>query len=139
MSLEERMEALASALVKREERHAGDLARAREKADELYAQLDSAVERFNGVIAGTAPGLQLAVNGPRLDEKHAHSVQLDLERGRHRALVIVKSKAEVILVGPFKAGKAEGPCQTFAFSAKDELDAALGDFLERFAEEATNP
>jgi len=51
----------------------------------------------------------------------------------------VKSKAEVTLVGPYRAGKAEGPCRTFPFSAADELDDALGDFLERFLEEATAP
>ncbi len=135
MSLEERMEALATAIVAREERHAEDLTRAQDKAKELHARVSGAVERFNGAVAQNAPGLQLRVNAPRLDDKHAHAVQFDLERGRHRAIVTVKSKAEVTLVGPFKAGKPEGPCRTFPFAATEDLDDALGDFLERFVEE----
>ena len=61
--------------------------------------------------------------------------------------ITVKSKGEVTLVGPFRAGKNEGPCQSFAFEvggtsgAQDdgELESALGDFLERFLEEAAAP
>ena len=133
------MEELARGILAREERHEEDLARAREKAAALHARVVAAVDRFNGAIAAEAPGLQLTVNPPRLDDKHAHAVQFDLERGRHRAIVTVKSKAEVTLVGPFKAGKAEGPCRTFPFAENEALHDALGDFLERFVEEATTP
>ena len=139
MSLDERIDAIAAGIVAREARHADDLSRARAKADELHAVVAAAIDRFNAAIADAAPGLRVDVLPPRLDEKHAHCVQFDLARGRHRGLVIVKSKAEVILVGPFKTGKNEGPCRTFPFSAADELNDALGDFLERFLEEATNP
>jgi hypothetical protein len=45
----------------------------------------------------------------------------------------------VTLVGPFRTGKPEGPCKTFPWDAREELDAALGDFLERFLEEAATP
>lgn len=62
-----------------------------------------------------------------------------LSRARHRAVVTVKSKGEVTLVGPFRAGKNEGPCRSFPFAEEAELDAALGDFLERFLEEAVAP
>jgi hypothetical protein len=133
------MEALAAIVVAREKRHADELASAREKADALHHRVAEAVQRFNDLVAAEAPGLSVGVSAPRLDDKHAHAIQFDLERGRHRAIVTVKSKAEVTLVGPYRAGKAEGPCRTFPFSAADELDDALGDFLERFLEEATAP
>jgi hypothetical protein len=133
------MEALAAAVVAREQRHAQSLASARDKAQALHERVGESVRRFNAVVATEAPGLQVDVSPPRLDDKHAHAVQFDLARGRHRAIVTVKSKAEVTLVGPFRAGKSEGPCRTFPFSASDDLDDALGDFLERFLEEATAP
>jgi hypothetical protein len=68
----------------------------------------------------------------RPDDKHVRAIEFDLSRGRHRAVVTVKSRGEVTLVGPFHAGKAEGPCKTFPFTAEAELRNALGDFLERF-------
>jgi hypothetical protein len=76
---------------------------------------------------------------PRPDDKHLRSVQFDLRRGRHQAIVTVKSRGEVTLVGPFHAGKSEGPCKTFPFDAEVEIEKALGDFLERFLEEAATP
>ena len=49
-------------------------------------------------------------------------------------IVTVKSKGEVTLVGPFKAGKQEGPCRSIALDddpAIDEsLSLVLGEFLE---------
>jgi hypothetical protein len=51
----------------------------------------------------------------------------------------VKARGEVTLVGPFHAGKTEGPCKTFPFAAEAELQKALGDFLERFLAEAATP
>ena len=79
------------------------------------------------------------MSAPRLDDKHVHAVEFNLSRGRHRAIVTTKSKGEITLVGPFKAGKNEGPCRTFPFSEDEELKDALGDFIERFLEEATAP
>jgi hypothetical protein len=43
------------------------------------------------------------------------------------------------LVGPFHAGKTEGPCLTFPLDADGDLRAALASFLERFLEEAAAP
>ena len=51
----------------------------------------------------------------------------------------VKSRGEITLVGPFHAGKTEGPCKSFPYGADDELRAALGDFLEEFLTEAATP
>ncbi|MDX1648477.1 MAG: hypothetical protein R3263_01360, partial [Myxococcota bacterium] len=66
-------------------------------------------------------------------------VEFALSRGRMRAIVTLKSRGEVTLVGPFKAGGKEGPCRSFPFDAGEELDAALGGFLEAFLREAATP
>ena len=66
-------------------------------------------------------------------------MQFALRRGRHAAIVTVKSRGEVTLVGPFRQGKDEGPCKTFALDATHEIDAALGDFLASFLQEAAAP
>lgn len=139
MSLEERMEKLAEGIARREAAHAEELERARAKADLLRAKVAAAISHFNRVVGERVPHLRVDVTPPRIDDKHLHSFEFDLERGRHRAIVIVKSKGEVTLVGPFRTGKNEGPCRSFPFGADAELEDALGDFLERFLEEAAAP
>ena len=139
MSLNDRMEALARHVVGREARHADDLARARDCANSLHAKVSDAVSAFNQVIAEGVTDFEVGVTPPRIDDKHLHAIEFDLERGRHRAIVTVKSKGEVTLVGPFRAGKSEGPCRSFPFAEEAELEDALGDFLERFLEEASAP
>lgn len=139
MSLNERMKALAQDVVIREARHADDMLRAAEKLDTLHAAVASAIEAFNSEVGDSVPHLRIEVSDPRIDDKHLHAHEFELVRGRHRALVIAKSKAEITLVGPFKTGKNEGPCRTFPFGAEGDLDDALADFLERFLEEATAP
>ena len=143
MGLRDRVEALARELAQRETRHVADLERARDTAAALHREVASAVEGFNGVLGEAVPEFEVVVSKPRADDKHLHAVQFDLERGRHRAIVTVKSKGEVTLVGPFRSGKTEGPCRSFAIPTSDaaeaELEDALGDFLERFLEEAAAP
>ena len=51
----------------------------------------------------------------------------------------MKSRGEVTLVGPFRQGKDEGPCKTFPLGATPEIEAALGDFLAAFLQEAAAP
>jgi hypothetical protein len=138
-ALSDRMEELARAVGKREAAHSGDLLRARQKAEELHAQVESAIRRFNQVVAESAPHMSIDLMPPRVDDKHLHSIEFDLRRGRHRAIVTIKSKGEVTLVGPFREGKNEGPCRSFLFGEEAELDGALGDFLERFIEDAATP
>jgi hypothetical protein len=53
--------------------------------------------------------------------------------------VTVKARGEVTLVGPFHAGKVEGPCRSFPIGSDAEIETALADFLERFLEEAATP
>lgn len=139
MSLDERMEAIAREVARREAAHADSIARARAKAEDLHGRVESAIARFNAAVRESVPHLEIRVTPPRTDDKHLHAVEFDLERGRHRAVVTAKSKGEVTLVGPFRAGKNEGPCRSFPFDAEAEIEAALADFLERFLEAAASP
>lgn len=139
MDLNDRIEAIARDVAKREEAHADAIGRARAKAEELHRAVDGAIERFNATVGERVPYLRVEVSPPRIDDKHLHAVEFELLRGRHRGVVTVKSKGEVTLVGPFRTGKQEGPCRSFPFDANDDIEAAMGDFLERFLEEAAAP
>jgi hypothetical protein len=139
VDLNDRIQAIAQDVVKREAAHAEAVARARKKAEELHAQVDTAIKDFNETLRKSLPDFRVEVSAPRIDDKHVHAVEFDLERGRHRAVITVKSKGEVTLVGPFHAGKKEGPCRSFPVDAVEDIDDALGDFLARFLEEAASP
>lgn len=139
MNLNDRLEAIAHELAKREASHSEAIGRARLKADELHRRVDTAIGLFNQALADSVPYLRIEVSSPRIDEKHLHAVEFDLARGRHRAVITVKSKGEVTLVGPFRSGKKEGPCRSFPVDADEEIEDALGDFLENFLQEAASP
>ncbi len=135
-----RLEALGRSLAQREAAHREGLEQARERAEQLRDQVSRVLERFNRAAAAAgAPHLQVEVSPVRVDDKHVRSVEFELERGRHKAIVLAKSKGEVTLVGPFRTGKVEGPCLSFPFDAEEELSQALAGFLERFVEEAATP
>jgi hypothetical protein len=138
--LGERLEALGRQLAAREAPHRDDLARARAFAEKLRDRVAEAVARFQraAALAG-APQLGATVSETRPDDKHVRAVQFDLVRGRHRALVTVKARGEVTLVGPFHAGKDEGPCRSFPIESAAEIEDALAGFLERFLEDAATP
>ena len=138
--LGERLEALGRELGAREAAFREDLARARSVADKLRDRIEEGLGRFQRAAAAAgAPHLHAAVSEPRIDDKHVRAVQLDVSRGRHRAIVTVKARGEVTLVGPFQAGKAEGPCRTFPIDSEAEIDSALASFLESFLEQAATP
>jgi hypothetical protein len=138
--LAERLAALGRSLGEREAAERDALQAARGRAETLHARVEAALARFHAAAARAgAPHLSIELAAPRLDDKHVRAVQFDLRRGRTAAIVTVKSRGEITLVGPFRAGKAEGPCRSFPFDADDELCAGLGDFLARFLEEAVAP
>ena len=139
MNLNDRIDAIAHDVAKRESTHLEAVAEARRKAEELHGEVDSAMQRFNQTVAQSVPYLRVEVSQPRIDDKHLHAVEFNLERGRHRAVITVKSKGVVTLVGPFRTGKKEGPCLSFPDDADAEIADALSDFLARFLEEATSP
>jgi hypothetical protein len=138
--LGERLEALGRQLAAREAPHRDELARARAFAEKLRDRVADAVARFQRAAAAAgAPQLGATVSETRPDDKHVRAVQFDLARGRHRALVTVKARGEVTLVGPFHAGKEEGPCRSFPVENTAEIEDALAGFLERFLEDAATP
>ncbi len=135
-----RLEEVGRRIGAREAPHGEALQAARDVAEGLRRTVCQAVEGFHtGAGDAGAPHLRVAVGEARLDDKHARAVQFEIARGRCRAIVTVKSRGQVTLVGPFWHGKPEGPCQSFAIDAPDEIGAALGDFLEAFLEEASSP
>lgn len=127
-------------LGEREAVHADGLGDARACVEKLRSRVEAALDGFHEAAAGAgAPHLRVSLGEIRVDDKHLRSVQFDLCRGRHRAIVTAKSRGDVTLVGPFRAGKQEGPCLTFPMDAEQEIESALGDFLERFLEQAATP
>ncbi len=139
-SLPERLAGVGERIGTREAEHAEALGVARAKAESLHGLVATALEAFHAAAAKVGSShLEVGLSAPRLDDKHVRSVEFDVTRGRTRAIVTVKARGEVTLVGPFKAGQSEGPCRSFPWDASPEIEAALGDFLERFLEEAAAP
>lgn len=140
MGLGDRLEELGRKLGEREAAHAAPLELARQRAEELRVEIADALARFR-LAASRAGASQLepGVSSVRVDDKHVRAFEIELSRGRHRAIVTVKSRGEVTLVGPFRAGKTEGPCRSFPLEASDEFEHALQDFVSSFVEEASTP
>ncbi len=135
-----RLDALGLTLGAREAAHAEDLDVAHRQIEALRVGVAEALERFHAAAARAgAPHLRIELSDVRTDDKHLRSVEFNLTRGRHKAVVTAKSRGEVTLVGPFQIGKTEGPCQSFAFAEQAKLASALGDFLEAFLEQAASP
>jgi hypothetical protein len=138
--LEQRLEDLGREIGEREAAHSAALEAAGQRAGELRADVSAAIDRFNDAVAKAgAPQMRVIVSDVRADDKHVRSFEFEVYRGRHRAIVTVKSRAEVTLVGPFRSGKVEGPCRSFPLEGSAEFDRALVDFLGAFVEEAATP
>jgi ABC-type transport system involved in cytochrome bd biosynthesis fused ATPase/permease subunit len=140
LGLAERLEEMGRALGEREAAHSSALDVARAKAEELHALVAPALERFHAAAAASgAPHLRISLSEPQIDEKHLRAVEFELRRGKHVAIVTVKSRGDLTLVGPFRVGKAEGPCRSFPIDAADEIESALTEFIGSFLEEAATP
>jgi hypothetical protein len=134
------MAQLGKALGEREAEHRDAVVEAWRRAGTLRLEVGSALEAFAKAAAHAgSPQLAVQLGDVRTDDKHLRAVQFDLARGRNRAVITVKSRGDITLVGPFHAGKTEGPCKSFPYGAEDELRTALGDFLEKFLTEAAHP
>jgi len=140
LDLGDRFGRLGRSLGEREAAHVQDLAAARACLEKVRAGVAAALADFHAAArAAGAPHLEIRLGEVHTDDKHLRAVEFDVQRGRHRAIVTAKSRGEVTLVGPFHRGKTEGPCRTFPIAAERELSDALGDFLEKFLEEAAAP
>ena len=139
-ALDERLQALGRRLGQREASHRQGLDEARAFAEKLRTRVEAALERFHQAAAEAgAPHLHTRLGDIRIDDKHLRAVEFDLSRGRHRAIVTVKTRGQVTFVGPFRSGKNEGPCRSFTLDAAREIEDALGLFLEEFLEQAATP
>jgi hypothetical protein len=138
--LRARLAAAGRVLGEREAAFKPVLAEARKRCEALHAVVGDAIAAFHASAGGAgAPHLRVDVGPVRLDEKHVRAIEFEVRRGRHVGIVIVKSRGDVTLVGPFRTGKDEGPCRTFPWDAETDIRKALGDFLEKFLEEAATP
>lgn len=140
MSLANQLKEQGQKLGEREAGHRIAIERVAERSREIYARVREGLDGFHaGCSAAGAEQLVVELSEPRIDDKHLHSVQFDLARGRHRLIVTVKTKGKVTLVGPFKTGKQEGPCRSIALDDDAEIDLALAEVLNVFIEEAFTP
>ena len=138
--LRTRLSAAGGLLGAREATHRAALEDAQKRCEALRALVIDGIETFHTAAADAgAPHLRIEVTPVRLDDKHVRAIAFEVRRGRHAGVVTVKSRGEVTLVGPFRSGKTEGPCRTFPWDARDDIDQSLGDFLLRFLEEAATP
>ena len=138
--LARRLEALGTRLGEREAAHRRGLHEARARAEKLRTEVETALDRFHRAVAEAgAPHLRVTLSEIQVDDKHLRAVEFNLRRGSIKSVVTIKAQGKTTLVGPFRIGKTERPCASFAFDADRELDDALGDFLERFLEEASTP
>jgi hypothetical protein len=118
-------------------RQQGELPRwlqaARAGAEELRRQaqqcVDAFVRRANALGAAQLGSVSVSAVVP--DEKHVDCVQFSVERGRSALLCVAIANAEggkVRLVGPFKRGRAEGPCGDYPLQGP-EVEAGLEERL----------
>jgi len=135
--LEERLATLGKQIGAREAVEQKSIDAARVRIEALREWVSRGVEAFHAAVTEAgSPHLRVELSPIRLDDKRVRAFEFELIRGRQRGIVVAKSRGEVTLVGPFKKGKTEGPCRSFPFEAADEIDNALGDFVEAFLEEA---
>ena len=138
--LVERLTQLGQQLGQREAEHRDAIDTARHCAASLRERVELALDHFHRAASEAgAPHLRASVSDLRTDDKHLRAVEFELTRGRYRAIITAKSRGEVTLVGPFRAGKTEGPCLSFPFDATAEIEEALASFLARFLEDAATP
>jgi len=111
----------------------------RDAARELRELAFEAVEAFRERAAEIgAPYLgNLEVSPVEPDEKHVDCVQFRITRGRVELLcvAIAQGPGKVRLVGPFKRGKEEGPCQDAPLRGPAVVKA-LEDGIEQLMREA---
>lgn len=135
-----RLAALGRRLGEREAAFAPALREAERRAQDLHRRVSDALEAFQIQYAQSgAMSFDVTLSAPRLDDKHVRSVELELRRGRHVAIIVVSGRGDVTLVGPFHAGKNEGPCQRVPWDDRPELEAAIAGLLERYLEQAATP
>ena len=106
--------------------------RARDLAARLHGEATAAVARFAAAAreAG-APHLDLITISPvEPDDKSIRAFQFKVRRGRFEAIVVCKDRGEVMLVGPFRRGDDEGPCNPIHLEEGQDAQRRIGEDLE---------
>ncbi len=121
---------LARELAQRGRAVAASLSEARSSAERLRALAERAVSAFRD--AARAEGAEhlchIAVSPVEPDHKHVDCVQFGVARGRWEILCVAKASGRITLVGPFKRGHAEKPCDDFPLR-RPELERGLQERL----------
>ena len=111
---------------------------ARRVAEDLRARLERALDAFAGAAAAAgSPHLRglLEVGPVEPDDKSVRAFQIRIERGRHEAVVVSKDRGEIMLVGPYRRGEEQGPCNPVTLAGESLADdQGLDDALESFLE-----
>jgi hypothetical protein len=124
----ERFEALASELARRHAELPAQLARVRPSAQALREQAVAAVSAFTSRARalGAEHLTDVRVSPVIPDQKHVNGLQFSVERGRHVLLCVALANPDggkARLVGPFRNGKAEGPCAEHPLGSPELEDA----------------
>jgi hypothetical protein len=122
---------LAAELAARDKELPAQLALASEAGERLRAVARSAVDAFRAEARrlGAEHLAHVEVGPLEPDEKHVDCLQLRIERGRWRALCVVKAAGTVTLVGPFKRGGPEKPCSAQPLVG-EQVERAVEDLVE---------
>ncbi len=142
MTPDDGLEDLARRIAAREAGRGDRRAAARDMADRLHADVTACARRFaRAVRQAGAPHLDLIRIGPvEPDDKSIRAFQVKLRRGRWEACVVSKDRGEVMLVGPYRLGGEQGPCNPFHIDAdpteRQRLDRELPELLGRLIEAA---
>jgi hypothetical protein len=98
--LRERLESAGRRLGTRESAQREAVAEAQQRAEALHAATAFALAGFHEAASDAgAPHLEVELSPLRVDDKHLRSIEFELRRGRYVAIVTVKSRGEVTLVG----------------------------------------
>lgn len=127
-----RIEAVAREVAAREAGREQARQRARELADWLRQRMLSCRARFvSAADAAGAPHLDLIeITAVEPDDKSIRAFQFKIRRGRYEAIVVSKDRSEVMMVGPFKRGQDEGPCNPIHHEGGDPDRELLADHIE---------
>ena len=135
----ERFEKLAEELAGRDPGLPARLMEARRAAAALRIRAVRAVDVFSGRARelGAEYLCGVSVSEVEADEKHVDCVQFGVSRGRWQVfcVAIADEPTRVRLVGPFRRGKAEGPCSDHAPRGSD-VENAVDERVERLIREA---
>ena len=133
-----RFQQLARSLAARDRDLPDALASVRPCVERLRAHAHGVVEAFADAARSVgAVHLTDVTVGPVItDAKHVDCLSFAVVRGRWEALCVAKPCGTARLVGPFRRGKAEGPCADYAL-ADDAARAPLEEMLLALLTEAS--